>query len=52
MKNILIVGAGFSGVTIARELAESGYITVIDKKDHVGGHCYDCLHSTGIRVHK
>ena len=53
MKNILVVGAGFSGVTIARELADSGHnITVIDKKDHVGGHCHDYLHSTGIRVHK
>jgi len=30
LKNILVVGVGFSGVTIARELADSGLnITVI-----------------------
>lgn len=40
--NILIVGAGLSGVVIARELAESGMnIRVIDKREHLGGNCYD-----------
>ena len=52
-KNILIVGAGLSGATIARKLAESGYkIIIIDKKDHVAGHCFDYKSDDGIRIHK
>ena len=36
-KNILIVGAGFSGVVIARQLAEQGHhIRIIDQRDHIG----------------
>lgn len=53
MSNILIVGAGFSGAVIARELAEAGHtIHVIDKRDHIGGNCYDYTNEYGIRVHK
>lgn len=51
---ILIVGCGFSGAVIARELAEAGIqVVVIDKRDHIGGNCYDYIdNDTGIRVHK
>jgi UDP-galactopyranose mutase len=52
-QNILVVGAGFSGATVARQLAEAGHkVTVIDKKDHLGGHAYDFVNASGIRVHK
>lgn len=51
--NILIVGAGLSGATIARELAENGYeVLIIDKKQHIAGHCFDFISSDGIRIHK
>ena len=41
-KNILIVGAGFSGAVIARQLAEQGHrIRIIDQRDHIGGNSYD-----------
>ena len=51
-KPILIVGAGFSGAVIARQLAEAGYeCNVIDKRDHIGGNAYD-FNIDGIRVHK
>ena len=41
-KSILVVGAGFSGAVVARELADKGYqVHVIDKKDHVAGHAFD-----------
>lgn len=50
---VLVVGAGFSGATIARELAEADYqVTVIDQRPHIGGNAYDYLNEHGIRVHK
>jgi UDP-galactopyranose mutase len=53
LKNILVVGAGFSGAVIARELAEAGYsITLIDQRNHIGGNTYDYTNEHGIRVHK
>lgn len=52
-KKILIVGCGFSGAVIARELAEAGYnIKIIDKRDHIGGNAYDYIDEHGIRIHK
>jgi UDP-galactopyranose mutase len=51
--SILIVGAGFSGAVVARELAEQGRkITVIDKRPHLAGNAYDCINEYGIRVHQ
>lgn len=52
-KNILVVGCGFTGAVIARELAEAGHvIRVIDIRDHIGGNAYDYVNELGIRVHK
>lgn len=48
----LVVGAGISGATIARLLAEAGQsVLVIDAKDHIGGNCFD-YRDNGIMVHK
>jgi UDP-galactopyranose mutase len=53
MKNILIVGAGLSGATIARELAEKEFkITIIEKRNHIAGNCYDYINETGILMNK
>jgi len=41
MKDILIVGAGLSGSTLANKLADNYRITIIDKRNHIGGNCYD-----------
>ncbi|MGP5060050.1 UDP-galactopyranose mutase [Psychrobacter celer] len=51
---ILIVGAGFSGAVIGRELAESGYsIDIIDSREHIGGNCYtERDDDTNVMVHK
>lgn len=53
-KQILIVGAGFSGSVIARELAEQGYqITVVDKRSHIAGNCHTERDvETGVMVHQ
>jgi UDP-galactopyranose mutase len=53
MSRILIVGAGFSGAVVARELAEAGFsVDVIDKRDHIGGNAFDFVNEHGIRIHK
>ena len=51
---ICIVGAGFSGAVIARELAEKGYRTlVIDERSHSAGNCHTERDAeTGVMVHK
>jgi len=50
---VLVVGAGFSGAVIARELAEADHeVTVIDKRDHIGGNAYDYVDANGIRIHQ
>lgn len=49
----LIVGAGLSGSVIARKLADAGQrCLVIDKREHIGGNCYDYTTSEGIRMSK
>ena len=49
----LIVGAGISGAVLARLLAEKGQsVLVIDKRDHIGGNCFDYLDENGINIHK
>lgn len=51
--NILVVGAGISGSTVARKLAEKGHtVTVIDEKSHIAGNCYDYFDENGICIHQ
>tara|TARA_R110001592_G_C13192961_1_gene753478 strand:- start:31701 stop:32849 length:1149 start_codon:yes stop_codon:yes gene_type:complete len=54
MNNIAIVGAGFSGAVLARELAESGYqCHVFDSRSHVAGNCHTERDlESGVLVHK
>jgi UDP-galactopyranose mutase len=41
----LIVGAGLSGVVIAEQISSKlgKKVTIIEKRDHIGGNCYDYL---------
>lgn len=50
---LTIVGAGFSGAVLARELAEAGYaVQVFDRRMHVGGNCHtERDPQTGVMVH-
>lgn len=51
----LIIGAGFSGAVLARELAQNidCKIDVWDERDHIGGNCFtERDKETGIMVHK
>ena len=55
MKTVLVVGAGFSGVSLARELVENDpdiFVEIIEERPHIGGNAYDYDNEKGIRVHK
>lgn len=50
----LVVGSGFAGSVMARELAERAglKVLILEKRAHIGGNMYDCLDSAGILVHQ
>lgn len=52
-KKILIVGAGFSGAVLARELAEHGGLQclIIDSRDHLAGNSHTARGSHGVMEH-
>lgn len=52
MKTI-VIGAGIAGCVAARKLAEEGEreVLVLEKRDHIGGNCYDQKDEFGILVH-
>lgn len=50
---VLIIGAGFSGSTIARTLAEAGRkVRIIDRRPHIAGNAFDKLDENGILIHR
>ena len=54
LEKILVVGAGLTGLTIARCAAEKNIqSTVIDARDHIGGNAFSEIDpKTNIDVHK
>ena len=51
-RSFAIVGAGFSGAVVARQLAEAGHTaTVFDTRNHVAGNCFTQRHDSGVMVH-
>jgi UDP-galactopyranose mutase len=52
--DLLIVGAGLYGLTIAERAAHHGYrVLIIDRRSHIGGNAYSYTDArTGIEVHK
>ncbi|CAG2209813.1 glf [Mytilus edulis] len=50
----LVVGCGLSGAVMARFIAEerNEKVLVVDKRDHIGGNCYDYIDENGIRINK
>lgn len=48
----LIVGAGLTGATMARSLADAGReALLVDRRPHVGGNVHDFADPSGIRIH-
>lgn len=54
MTDLVVVGAGLFGLTVAERMAERGLaVTVIDRRDHIGGNAYSYADPTsGIEVHR
>lgn len=54
MYDSIVIGTGFAGSIIARELAERGgeNVLVIEKRAHIAGNCYDYKEEHGILIHK
>lgn len=54
MYDSIVIGAGIAGSVTARQLAEKGNrrVLVLEKRDHIGGNCYDRLDEYGILVHE
>ncbi|MBF8249855.1 MAG: glf [Candidatus Levybacteria bacterium] len=52
--DIVVIGSGISGATIAERYARvlNKKVLVIEKRDHVGGNCYDFYDDAGILVSK
>jgi UDP-galactopyranose mutase len=50
--DVLVVGAGFAGSVVARELADAGRrVLVIDKRPHIAGNAFDSTDDHGVMVH-
>ena len=52
--DLIIVGAGLSGSVIAEQASSRSGLKslIIDKRNHIGGNCYDYIDEHGIRVSK
>jgi UDP-galactopyranose mutase len=52
--DVLVVGAGFAGSTIAERFASvsNKRVLVIDRRPHVGGNAYDKLDAAGVLIHQ
>ena len=49
----LIVGAGFAGSVVARELADAGRkVHIIDRRPHIAGNAFDEADAHGVLVHR
>lgn len=53
LTDFLVVGAGFAGSVVARELAEAGHsVLVIDRRPHIAGNAFDEKDAYGVLVHR
>ncbi|MDM3462245.1 NAD(P)-binding protein [Citrobacter sp. Cb031] len=50
----VIIGCGLSGIVLANNIATklNKKVLIIEKRDHIGGNCYDYYDEHGVLVHK
>jgi UDP-galactopyranose mutase len=53
MSDVVVVGAGLYGLTVAERLADAGRkVTLLDRRPHVGGNAFSYFDENGIEIHK
>lgn len=53
MVDYIVVGAGLTGCVLAERLSKTGKkVLIVEKKNHIGGTCFDFYNGDGILVHK
>ncbi len=53
MKEIIVVGAGYSGAVVAEQLASAGHkVRVLEKRGHIAGNAFDQKDEHGVLVHR
>jgi len=54
MIDYIIIGAGISGAVLAERIATQldKKVLLVDRRDHIGGNCYDEKNESNIRIHK
>ncbi|HHJ40172.1 MAG: UDP-galactopyranose mutase [Methylothermaceae bacteria B42] len=54
MFDYVIIGAGFAGSVMAERLAKvlNKRVLIVEKRQHIGGNCYDFYDQYGVLVHK
>lgn len=52
--DVIIVGAGISGIVVAEQIASrtSRSVVVLEQREHIGGNCHDYVNQHGIIIHK
>ncbi len=50
----IVVGAGFAGSVVGRELAQRAgkQVAIVESRDHIGGNAYDTYDEAGVLIHK
>ena len=54
MYDFIVVGAGFAGSVVAERIANllDKKVLIIEKRNHIGGNCFDYFNESGILIHK
>ena len=48
----IIVGAGLTGCVLAENLSKNNSVLIVERRNHIGGNCYDYYNDDHILVHK